>query len=701
MEGVEPGLLVAGRYTLRRRIEAVRDTERWTAEDATLGRSVVILLVGAEDSRAEGLLDAARRTAALDLGAFLRVLDVGTEDNHAYVVEEDISGSPSMASLIMDAGLPTEEVRRIVGEVSVALDAASRRGLHHLELGPGEVFRTADGEIRVRGLEVAAARSGRTAPTGDDALRADAISVLALTYAGLTGTWPGLASVRGTSGGLPLAPRASAGPSGADVPAPSELVSGVPRDLDTLCRLTLVDDAGPVSPGDFARQIAPWSSRTVMGGAPALPRVGADQTAVLDRMPSAHAVSGEPGAADDLAAEPTPRPEPTIAPEDRAERAATPLPATDGDSAPASEPSAVPDHQRVPVAPQVEVLAAVARTAPRDAPPTPALPSPTPPAPAPPPAAAPITPAAPPAPEAAAPSRAASSTAAPPAALSTSAASSAGSSVSAAASSAAGSAAAAAGAVGTALTGVGGKVADFARKAVDKVSELAPETIPTDSQQLEAPAPLVSNEVLNRRESRIALAIVATFLLAALALGVKGVLSIGQQPYGPPPASAAASPPVSATPTASPSGGLEDFQVIAAADFDPLGGDGENPQLAARVYDGDKASEWQSERYWTAQFGGVKRGVGILVDIGPNKAPKKVEVTLTTPASLEVYVASDRSLDGATKIGSASMAKGTITVTAPKAVKGQYVIVWFTELSKDDTGRNDYRARVGEISVSG
>ena len=47
------------------------------------------------------------------------------------------------------------------------------------------------------------------------------------------------------------------------------------------------------------------------------------------------------------------------------------------------------------------------------------------------------------------------------------------------------------------------------------------------------------------------------------------------------------------------------------------------------------------------------------------------------------------------------MVSGTQTVLAATPVKGQYVIVWFTQLSKDSTGRNDYRARVGEITVSG
>ena len=93
-------------------------------------------------------------------------------------------------------------------------------------------------------------------------------------------------------------------------------------------------------------------------------------------------------------------------------------------------------------------------------------------------------------------------------------------------------------------------------------------------------------------------------------------------------------------------------------------------------------------------------GLGILVDLGPNKTPKKVEVYLPISASVDIYVANDRSLDGATKVGSAADAKGAVGITAKKPVPGQYVIVWFTEISKTGTG-NDFRGVVGEISVSG
>ncbi len=128
--------------------------------------------------------------------------------------------------------------------------------MHHLDLKPEDVLRTPDGDVRVRGLETAAVRAGEDGAEAEDAARRDAVGVVALAYAGLTGLWP-----LGAGGsGLGPAPRVPGG-----VAAPSEIAAGVPRDLDAICRLTLNDDQGPTSPGDYARQVAPWPSRQVVG----------------------------------------------------------------------------------------------------------------------------------------------------------------------------------------------------------------------------------------------------------------------------------------------------------------------------------------------------------------------------------------------------------------------------------------------------
>ena len=80
MRGVGPGTVLGGRYTVRRRLEQLHGTERWSADDTTLGRTVSLLCIASDDHRTAALLDAARRAASVTHGAFVRILDVGTDE---------------------------------------------------------------------------------------------------------------------------------------------------------------------------------------------------------------------------------------------------------------------------------------------------------------------------------------------------------------------------------------------------------------------------------------------------------------------------------------------------------------------------------------------------------------------------------------------------------------------------------------------
>ena len=99
MRGVGPGTVLGGRYTVHRRLEQLHGTERWSADDTTLGRSVSMLCIAADDHRTPALLDAARRAASVTHVVFVRILDVGTDDDVAYVVEEDLGEARTLAEL--------------------------------------------------------------------------------------------------------------------------------------------------------------------------------------------------------------------------------------------------------------------------------------------------------------------------------------------------------------------------------------------------------------------------------------------------------------------------------------------------------------------------------------------------------------------------------------------------------------------------
>jgi hypothetical protein len=278
-----------------------------------------------------------------------------------------------------------------------------------------------------------------------------------------------------------------------------------------------------------------------------------------------------------------------------------------------------------------------------------------------------------------------------------------------------GAAAATGGAVVGALGSVGERVGGFARRAVDKVSELSPDTAPREATgDLEAPAPLVPAEPLTKDESKLALGIVVGFLVLALVIGIYGVSRIGSGSdsiFGGDTAAPATRTttvaPSSAAPTesgASPSNGTgtstaEPLAILKVEAYDPEGDGAENNNLTPKVYDGDPSTGWFSENYRSDTFGGLKKGLGVIVDLGPNKKPQTVELDIPHPSDVEVYVGPDNRLEGATKIGEKTAADGTVTFQVPPDVSGQYIVVWFTKLYPDDNGKR--RAWLDEVVVTG
>ena len=668
MRGVGPGTVLGGRYAVHRRLEQRRDTERWSADDTTLGRRVSVLVIGADDGRTPDLLDAARRAASVTHAVFVRILDVGSDDEVSYVVEEDLSEARTLTDLVTDGGVPGDEVRRITGEVAAALETARQRGMHHLELEPDDVLRTPEGEIRLRGLETAAVRAGHEGAEPDDAARRDAVGVVALAYAGLTGLWP-----LGAGGsGLGAAPRVPGG-----VAAPSEIAAGVPRDLDAICRLTINDDQGPTSPGDFARQVAPWPSRQVVGR-PVVPTVVPPRPETLD----AQAEDDAPVDVEEPSARRAGRTLDEAEPVDEPESVDEPEPYDEADEVTHVLPRVVGAGGRGARSPTSRAGATLGdehrrrggrgpgvRADPRHrAPPDPRR---------------------------------------HPGRLGRGACAPVGGDVrhdETAADGAAddadqadgddeqrrgaGAGAAAAGAAAVAALGsVGGRVGGLARRAVDKVSELSPDTASTPREpraarstaagsDLEPPAPLVPAEPLTKDESKLALGHRRRLPRARprhrhlgrlpdrgehrhRARRQHGLLAhdLGRAVLG--------GTERQRLPRRL-GGDPEPLAILKVEAYDP-GGDGEeNNQLTPKTYDGDKGDGWFSENYRSDEFGGLKKGLGVIVDLGPNKKPQGVELTVPVAADLEVYVGPDNRLEGATKIGDEEGRRGHRHVRRPR-----------------------------------
>jgi serine/threonine-protein kinase len=136
--------------------------------------------------------------------------------------------------------------------------------------------------------------------------------------------------------------------------------------------------------------------------------------------------------------------------------------------------------------------------------------------------------------------------------------------------------------------------------------------------------------------------------------------------------------------------------IVAATTIDPKDGD-ENGNLVDLVFDHNQTTFWQTQTYKTRQFGGLKSGLGIQLDLGSNIEVRRVEVSSPSVGwSADIYVSDHASPDlkqWGRPVASAQDVNGTANIDVPKA-SGRYVLIWFTQLAQDIN-----KVEVAEIAV--
>jgi eukaryotic-like serine/threonine-protein kinase len=145
--------------------------EVWVARDLLLDRLVAVKVLGgalAGDGRAaERLRREARAAARLDHPSIARVLDLGEQDGRPYLVMELLEGESLAGRIDRGGPMAPAEAARVVAAVADALQAAHRAGVVHRDVKPGNVFLTAEGEVKVLDFGIASAAGEAALTTGD------------------------------------------------------------------------------------------------------------------------------------------------------------------------------------------------------------------------------------------------------------------------------------------------------------------------------------------------------------------------------------------------------------------------------------------------------------------------------------------------------------------------------------------------------
>jgi hypothetical protein len=226
------------------------------------------------------------------------------------------------------------------------------------------------------------------------------------------------------------------------------------------------------------------------------------------------------------------------------------------------------------------------------------------------------------------------------------------------------------------------------------------------------PMGFVSNDGPGRRRAGGKLALgVAVLTVIAIVGAFIGAKVLG----GSSPGQGNAAPGGSGPSSSATAGTGNDKPIAITADqlrlVDPPGGDRTEFNELAKAVDGKEDTSTRTSEYKSANFGGLKAGMGILINLGAPTKVSSVRVTVNlqgASASLRTgssdpgaTTAGDKTImDTYTTIGSPlDDHGGTVLVFLVDQKEVQYLLLWITKLPMDNT-KSKYQIAVNEIKVN-
>lgn len=241
--------------------------------------------------------------------------------------------------------------------------------------------------------------------------------------------------------------------------------------------------------------------------------------------------------------------------------------------------------------------------------------------------------------------------------------------------------------------------APVTRTVVSPLTGTAPLTLPEAARPAHSPVSPSDPEEGRRPRRVLWVLVVLAVLTLVVSLIIVGINNARDN----------AAEPGAVTTSGAPSateGEAASIAIAAVSDFDPEtdGGNGEElPEQVGNVIDGNPETSWQTMRYLRRpDLGGLKPGVGLVLDLGEPKTVTGATLTLTGGAtSVELRVPKGAEPSTRTEadwevVGANAEATGTTTITLDEPTDTRYLLVYFTNLPEVEGG---YRAEVNEVTL--
>ncbi|MDO5735326.1 MAG: murein biosynthesis integral membrane protein MurJ [Propionibacteriaceae bacterium] len=155
-----------------------------------------------------------------------------------------------------------------------------------------------------------------------------------------------------------------------------------------------------------------------------------------------------------------------------------------------------------------------------------------------------------------------------------------------------------------------------------------------------------------------------------------------------------------------------ELAIVSGVDFDPAGDGGNDEENTSQVplaFDGDPETGWPTLEYRNRpNLGGLKPGVGIVLDLGEARDVSSVDVQFSAPGtSVELRVPADAAADKAPMgsqeewsiVASQTDAPATTTLTPEVPANTRYLLLYLTNLPEVSTAR--YRSEINNVVVNG
>jgi serine/threonine protein kinase len=196
--------------------------------------------------------------------------------------------------------------------------------------------------------------------------------------------------------------------------------------------------------------------------------------------------------------------------------------------------------------------------------------------------------------------------------------------------------------------------------------------------------------------------LVGTAVLAVVAVAVVMFWPRGATPKGHP--NPGRSTPLTSVTQLQPAG-AQGFDPLTSVSADPTN---EETQQAKFAIDGKMSTDWSSQWYASPQFGQLKAGSGLMIDMGRQVRFTAVTVTFNAEQGAQVKLLvgnfsarSKQNLDSMTPVASADNPTGAYTFHITSKTTGRYLVIWFTRLPPMPGSTGKYEAQVFNVTIRG